>query len=76
MRLSKKSERLRRGQTGNKGQRNALGGYVVSPGHVAGVGTLAAQKWGWRIRHWSRRRGPNDESLRCKEIGYYCEKEE
>lgn len=60
----------------DKGQRNALGSYIVSLGHVTAMGTLAAQKWGWRIRLWSGRRGPTDESLKCTEVGHYCEKEE
>lgn len=55
LRLSKKNERLGRGNR-EKGQRNALDNYVASLGHVTGMGTLAAQKSGWRIRLWSRRR--------------------
>ena len=70
MKLSKKNERLGRGQTKNKRQRNIFGGYVVSLGYVAGIGTLAVQKWEWTIRPWSRRRGPTDESLRCEEAGH------
>lgn len=75
LRLPKKNERLGRGNR-DKGQRNALDSYVVSLGHRTGMGILAVQKWGWRIRLWSRRRGPTDQSLRCAEVGHYCEKEE
>lgn len=46
------NERLGWRYTGNKGQRNSLGGYIVSLRHVADMGILVAQKWGWRIRHW------------------------
>lgn len=51
LRLPKMSERLGRGRQGQR-KRNALGGCIVSLGHVTAVGILAAQKWGWRIRLW------------------------
>lgn len=40
------NERLGWRYTGNKGQRNLLGGYIVSLRHVADIGTLVAQNWG------------------------------